>query len=386
MLISKHGFPALRVLVVLGLASSAGHSAETAGPYDELWKRAILYEDDSHPVFQQFKLRGRYHGQFHQTDSDQGKASDWEDRRIRYGFDAKFFETLVVRVDVQSSDGFRDLYDGLTDAYLRWEPTAELTVTAGKVQPLVGQHDWLESSNVQPTFGRSQIFNQLKIDHSTGISAEGRLSEFSWRAGLYSNDTPANTGGSGSFGEGEFGDLKGGVSFSAGAGYELGQAVGTESADLRLDWLHSEREPADQVLGRYDDILAISFSLKQGPAILRFESFLAFGGDGVDSDVSGFYIQPLYDLIPGTLQLVVRYSHARSKGPLGVIAQNRYEATVADLGGRGDRYHSIYGGIQYFIQNSRLKLMAGAEWARLSGPAGESYDGITVLSGLRVSF
>jgi phosphate-selective porin OprO and OprP len=386
MLNPKHGFTCLRLLVLLGISSSSGRSEDPSGALEALWQRAVLYQDDSHPILHLFKLRGRYHGQFHQIDSEQGNPSGWEDRRFRYGFEAKFFGKLEIRMDGQSNDGFRDLYDGLTDAYLRWKPSPSLTLTAGKVQPLIGQYDWLESSNFQPTFERSQLFNQLKVNHATGVTAEGRLSPFSWRAGLYSNDTPPNTGGSGSFGDGEFGDFNGGFSLTAGAGYHFEQGLGTEVADLRLDWLHSEREAGDRVLGRYDDILAVSFSAKQGPASIRCESFHGLGGDGADSDVSGFLIQPLYELIPGRLQLVGRYSHARSKGPLGVIAQSRYEATVAAFGGRGNRYHSVYGGVQYFIQNSRFKLMAGAEWARLSGPTGESYEGITGLTGIRVSF
>jgi hypothetical protein len=34
----------------------------------------------------------------------------------------------------------------------------------------------------------------------------------------------------------------------------------------------------------------------------------------------------------------------------------------------------------------KLKLMAGAEWAELNAPKGDSYDGITLLSGIRLSF
>ena len=110
------------------------------------------------------------------------------------------------------------------------------------------------------------------------------------------------------------------------------------------------------------------------------------GGDGTNTDVFGFYIQPTYDVIPKKLQLVGRYSFATSEGPLGVIGQSRYEKPVADNSARGDNYNSIYGGAQYFIYGDKLKLMAGAEWAQLSGGSGESYDGVTLLTGIRLSF
>lgn len=86
------------------------------------------------------------------------------------------------------------------------------------------------------------------------------------------------------------------------------------------------------------------------------------------------------------LQLVGRYSYANSAGPDGVVAQPRYEARVDDNAARGDAYHSLYAGAQYFIYGDKLKLMAGAEWARLAHDGGESYDGFTLLTGIRLSF
>jgi hypothetical protein len=58
---------------------------------------------------------------------------------------------------------------------------------------------------------------------------------------------------------------------------------------------------------------------------------------------------------------------------------------VADNSGRGDSYNAFYGGIQYFIYGDKLKLLAGTEWARLSGN-GDTYDGFTFLTGVRFSF
>ncbi len=354
--------------------------------FEKFFGLATLYKDDSNPYLEEFKLRGRYHGQYWDVDADQGSQSDWEDRRSRFGFDAKLFEKKVeVRADFQSNDGFNDIYDGLVDAYIRWKPTSSLSFTAGKMKPLIGQYDFLESTNTQPTFERSQIFNQLSINRATGFTAEGKIEDWSLRAGIYSNDTPTNTGGTGAWGDGEFGDFNGGLAITLGAGYDFKKLLGTEKADFRLDWLHSERKAGDFQFGRYDDILSTSFVVKQECVGVAFETYYALGGDGDDSDVFGFFIQPTYDVIPKKLQLVGRYSFSTSEGDLGVIGQGRYERTVADAGGRGDLYHAIYGGLQYFIHGDKLKLMAGAEWSRLDGPV-EAYDGFTLLSGIRFSF
>jgi len=387
---------ALAVLAALPLQVNADTATtEFVEPnvLDQIWGYSTLYKDDLNPYLEEFKLRGRYQGQYWDVDDSNGSQSDWEDRRSRFGFDAKLFEKqLEARVDFQSNNGFNDIYDGLVDAYLRWKPKSWISVTAGKTKPLIGQYDWLESTNTQPTFERSQIFNQLGINRATALTVEGTTDAFSWRAGVYSNDTPNNTvdpltkKSTGSFGDGEFGDLNGGVTFSIGGGYDFKHLLDLEKADFRLDWLHSNREAEDLVLNKYDDILSASFVVKDGYAAVAFESYFATGGDGTNSDVFGFFIQPTYDIIPKKLQLVGRYSFATSTGPLGVVSQTRYEKTVASNKGLGDAYHSLYGGAQYFIHGDKLKLLAGVEWAKLQNDTGESYDGFTLLSGLRLSF
>lgn len=404
---SKHrrSYPISRLVLTYRLPRTAAFALLAAAPikvranenttefvepnhFEQIWSYATLYKDDLNPILQEFKLRGRYQGQYWDVGDAQGSQSDWEDRRSRIGFDAKLFDKeLEVRADFQSNDGFEDIYDGLVDAYLRWKPNSSISVVAGKTKPLIGHYDWLESTNSQPTFERSQIFNQLRINRATALTAEGTAEEWSWRAGLYSNDTPSSTGGTGSFGDGEFGDLHGGISYSLGAGYDFKYLLNLEKADFRLDWLHSNRDLADDlVLNRYDDVISSTFWLKEGYADLVIEGYYATGGDGNDSDVFGLFIQPTYDIIPKTLQLVGRYSFATSDGPLGVVAQSRYERNVAGNGGRGDLYHAIYGGAQYFIHGDKLKLLAGVEWARLENDTTTAYDGFTFLTGLRLSF
>ncbi len=381
---------ALALLVALpALVNGQDHSTEWVEPsaFDQLWGHATLYKDELNPILEEFKLRGRYQGQYWSVDDANGSQSNWEDRRSRFGFDAKLFnKQLEARLDFQSHDGFDDFYDGLVDAYLRWKPKSWLTLTAGKTKPLIAQNDWLESTNSQPTFERSQIFNQLGINRASAFTVEAIRDAWSWRAGVYSNDTPSTTGGTGALGDGEFGDFKGGISYSLGGGYDFKHLLDFEKADFHLDWLHSDRKPSDLTLGKYADIVSATFSLKQGDASVAIEGFSATGGDGTNDDVFGFYIEPTYDLIPKKLQLVGRYSYANSAGPLGVVGQTRYEKAVAANKGRGDAYQAIYGGIQYFIYGDKLKLMAGAEWARLERETTHSYDGITLFSGVRLSF
>ncbi len=384
------------------LANAQDKSTEFVEPnvFDQIWGFATLYKDDMNPYLEEFKLRGRYQGQYWDLDADQGHQSNWEDRRSRFGFDAKLFDKkLEARLDFQSNDQFNDVYDGLVDAYLRWKPNSWLSITAGKTKPLIAQYDWLESTNTEPTFERSQIFNQLGINRAGALTVEGTTEDYIWRAGVYTNSTPATTAdpvtkiSSGAFGDGELGDFTGGVSYTLGVGYDFKHLLNLEKAEFHLDWLHSNREIGDLVFNKYDDILSTTFWVKEGYASVVLEGFYATGGDSPTtpgaydgSDVFGFYIEPTYDIIPKKLQLVGRFSYATSDGSYGVVDQTRYEKKVADNKGVGDAYISVYGGLQYFIYGDKLKLMSGVEWARLQNPTGDSYDGTTLLSGIRLSF
>ena len=400
---SKFTAASLAIFAALPMLAKANDGAtEFNEPnlFDKIWSFADLYENDANPYLEVFKLRGMYQGQYWNVEDDHGSQSNWEDRRSRLGFDAKLFDKKVeVRIDAQSNDKFNDAYDGLVDAYIRWKPNSWISVTVGKTKPLIGQVDWVDSITTAPTFERSQIFNQLGINRAGALTVEVTTEDYIWRAGVYTNSTPATTAdpktkiSSGAFGEGEFGDFTGGVSYTLGVGYDFKHLLNLEKAEFHLDWLHSNRQAGDLVMNKYDDILSTTFWVKEGYASVVVEGFYATGGDSTTtpgaydgSDVFGFYIQPTYDLIPKKLQVVGRFSYATSDGSFGVFDQSRYEKKVAANKGVGDAYISVYGGLQYFIYGDKLKLMSGVEWARLQNPNGDSYDGTTLISGIRLSF
>ena len=408
---------ALTSLLIVSNAHAEDSTTRFIEPntFDQIWSKAVLYKNDLNPWIEEFKLRGRYQWQYYDIDTDRGDVHDDEHRRSRFGFDAKLFDKKVeVRVDAQSNDGFDDLYDGLVDAYVRYKPNDKLAFTFGKTKPLIANYDWLESTNTQPTFERSQIFNQLGINRALGFTVQQTLDDFSWQAGVYSNNTPSTTDDtpdgivnpSGSWGNGEFGDVNGdiGYSFSLGAGYDFKHLLNLEKADLWVNWLHSERQATDLVLNKYDNIVSATAWLKEGYWGLVVEGFGAGGGEPVDStkpfvneDVFGFYIQPTYDVIPKKLQLVGRYTFSTGDGPASIQGQSRYErvSTLPSIPDnipgpvsnkdKGDGYQAVYLGAQYFIYGDKLKVLAGTEWAELQRK-GDDIDSLTLLAGLRLSF
>ena len=357
-------------------AATSSSEVKESSAFDDLWSLATLYKNDANPILQEFKLRGRYQGQYHWLDSGQGDADGWENRRSRFGFDAKLFRKRIeIRLDAQSNDGFDPLYDRLVDAYLKWKPADAFSLTLGRQKPQIGYYDWLQSTNNQPTFERSQIFGQLRVDRATGAVAEGKVDRFTWQAGIYANDVDR-----------EFGSLDGGVSFSAGIGFDFKEPLGLEKADWRFDWLHSDIETGDTVLNRYENILSSTVWLKDGGWSLVGEAFL---GTGEAPDVFGFFIQPAFDLVAKKLQAVARYSFSTGDGPDSVNLQRRYESEAPALtgGGRGETYQAAYLGLQYFIHGDKLKLLAGAEYGHLDGGGnGGDFDGFTFLTGVRFSF
>src|SRR6188474_2660891 len=131
------------LLAVPSLLSAGVPDTESAAPapapakgdksgFDELWGFATLYKNDANPIIQEFKLRGRYQGQYAWVDSDQGDFDDWENRRSRFGFDAKLVEKKIEsRLDAQSNDQWDPFYDRLVDAYVKWKPSENFSLTVG---------------------------------------------------------------------------------------------------------------------------------------------------------------------------------------------------------------------------------------------------------------
>lgn len=382
----------LRVYLVAAYAGygSAYAVADDAMNFDALWQQAIVFRNDSHPILQQFKWRGRYHGQFYDVDANTGKANSWDDRRARFGFDALLWDKqLELRAEFQSNDGFEEIYDGLTDAFLRWKPSSSLSITLGKQQVLIGDYEWMISANTFPAIERSQLFSQLAVNRATGLTMNGNHEGFLWQAGLYSNVTPNNTGGSGDWGDGEWGDFDGGYSMSCGLGY-LWKTGEKQHTSLRADWLHSEREAGDLELGRYDDIVSGTLVIRHARWQVVAEAYHASGGDGRDENVFGCYVMPTYDIVPERWQLVARYNISLGDGPESLSVKSRYEREavpaleLSDI--RGDEYHAVYLGAQYFLYGDKLKWMAGVEWAQLQRDGDTIYRGTTAMTGLRFSF
>lgn len=364
-----------------GADISSGKSPVTTEPqsaepsiYEKIWGLATLYKNDENPFIEEFKLKARYQGQYHWLDSAQGNENGWEDRRFRIGFSAKLLKDFEFSTDISSTDGFDPFYGKLTELFLKWKPSDSFNLWVGKFKPQISW-DWLRQDEALQTFERVQLFNQTNVDRVPGVAITGKTGKWSYEAGIYSNEVDK-----------EFGSFAGGWSTTIGFGYDFKSLLGTEQADWRIDWLHSEIDQKDTLLNQWSDSIVTGLLLQEGRFGLTAEVYY-FSGE--HPSAFGFYLQPTFDIIPKTLQLVARYSFANGDGPDSLSVQKRYELRAPEITakGKGDQYQSAYLGVQYFIYGDKLKLLAGAEYAHMSGGGnGGDYSGWTYLTGVRFSF
>ena len=103
---------------------------------------------------------------------------------------------------------------------------------------------------------------------------------------------------------------------------------------------------------------------------------------------------PMYWLVENKLKLVSRYQMQHASNAQGIRLNSRYarsagargEADMSLTGGRGDRHHNVYLGINYYFCGDNLKLVSGIEYDDIQSAAGNVFHGWTASSALRVYF
>jgi phosphate-selective porin OprO and OprP len=349
------------------------------GLYERLWEATRLYENEDNSVIQALSIIGRYHGQFWSVNADQGNTSGWENRRFFAGAEAVLFHDFTVQAQMKFSESFDPIYDGLYQAFVKWSPAESFSLSAGRLDFLFAGLERTVSSTKIVTFERGQLANQLWPGEVVGAAAQGQVSDFSYRAGVFSGSIDQ-----------EFTDFAGGFGAVAGLGYVL--PLFYENGSLHLDYLYNNGNPSNDALEPYDHAISLWHQGQRGPFDLGVD--LTFG-HGLDARpaVFGVTVLPTYVFARNVVrngdafQAVLRYQFSVSDGDNGLQLQQRYEQKVVP-DGFGDRYHAVYAGINYLIFGDRFKLMTGAEYSAMHDSAqdGGAFDGWTYLAGVRVYF
>lgn len=344
----------------------------TGSILDDLWGLPVLYLNEENPILQEFRITGRYQGQYAVVDSDQSDFDDWENRRWRLGAEARLFGKVTAEATINIDDTLHTFYESLDSALVGIAFSEAFTVKAGKHKPR-WSHEWSTSSKSILTFERGLLVNQIKPDKSTGVTASGKSGNWSYLGGVFSGDL-----------NDEFGNLDGGAFYLLSLGYDFSSVVSLDQLVWRVDYLLNDPDPADSAAAPYKHSVATSLELAKGRFHWVNELIYA---SGMSPDAYGFSSMPYFNLTE-KVQFVMRYQYAHGDDD-SLRVQKRYEREVPNLtdGGRGEEYHAVYGGLNYYIHGHGLKLMTGVEWATMDGGGdGGDYDGWTWFGGVRLSF
>ncbi len=378
----KHSILAISVALCSSVVALAGPVAakspvveppvEPSSLCDTVFKATTFKFDNG--IVDQFKVIGRYQGQYHWTEAEQGDESSYETRRWRLGMEAKFFDEKVFfrnnwNIDGLDDDGDDVKFESIYELLVAVNLTDDLKLTLGKQKPLITREYRLSSKKII-TFERSALVNQLFPDASWGVSIDGKSDKISYMVGAYAASFDGEYN--------EWFDTSGGMFFLASLGYDLTGIcpIGKDSADLRLDYSYTDEKGAPGPGAQ--NVVSLNYDGTNGRFRLIWD---VLGGFGDGTDVFGVVLLPSYH-ITDKFEVVGRYDYANGD----VVLQKRYEARVVNSRNVSD-YHAFYGGANYYICDHNLKLMAGVEYATASSRGGsEGYDGFTFFTGVRLYF
>ena len=86
-------------LLILGCSASCGLFAqEESNPYDKIWDKVTLYENEDNSLVSKFWLTGRLQGEYHSFENDESGVDhdDYDWRRFRFGFKATLFGDFTL--------------------------------------------------------------------------------------------------------------------------------------------------------------------------------------------------------------------------------------------------------------------------------------------------
>jgi len=364
------------LLAAPAVFAQEAHPAEKPpSTFDKIWKFAEWYESSSNPVVQRVLFTGRFQEDFASIGADQGDINEWNVRRLRLGPKITLFHHYLVHAEVELNPQERDpFYMRITDAYVSWSKSPKVAIAVGK-QSVPFTQEGATSSKELITIDRSNLANNIWFtqEYMPGVSAAGRVSAWTYRAGVYSAGA-ANR---------EFGEFNGGL-FSLGViGYDFGKKLGVREATLTGNYVYQQPDRRNTFTKRFEQIASVNFKLESGRWGLRSDLSRTTGYLG-QSRILGIMAMPSFHVTP-KFEVVARYTFLNSDDVNG-LGLATYENRVAH--GAGDRYNEGYLGVNYYFYGHKLKLQSALEFANMRDLAndGGAYRGTTWTTGLRIGW
>jgi phosphate-selective porin OprO/OprP len=366
----------IRILGTLLAGAALAHPAQAqdSSTFEPLWDAATLHKDEKSDLLNELRVTGRLHLDNYVVDSDAGDASDLVVRRARLGVRARLFEKLETAVEADLDLEGGPFYSRLTDAYLAWKFSDAARLTVGKHSAKFTL-DGSISSNELLTVDRSNVANNFWFteEYAPGVSLSGKSGKWSYNGGIFSGGRRNR----------EFGDFDAGYFLLGSVGRDFADGLGVKRALLRADYVYNEPDPESDFTRPYEHVGALVFMLDAGKWGFSGDLVRADGFPG-QSDGVGATALPWVNLTD-RLQLAGRYTFVKSDDANGVRLA-RYENVV--VSGRGDRYHELYGGLNYYLYGHKLKAQTGLTYAHMRDRAGDggAYEGWAWTTALRFSF
>src|SRR5262245_51356319 len=269
--------PTLLLLAALSTAVQAGELAVSSGKnleaavqppaeekslYDRIWGLAVLYKNDE-GFLQELALVGRQQNEWYYFENQDEDDNDWVNRRTRIGLKAKIEGNITLHVetdlDLQDHD---PVYNKLTDAYIRWSPSKEFTLTIGK-HGVKYTLDGSTSSTQIITVDRSNIANTFWCpqEYVPGVSVNGELGNWLYNVGYFTSGEASP----------EFGDFNAGSFGLVSIGYNFADALGVDKAILRFDYVYQDEHPLNTkgepnpFTRNHEQVGSVNFLFENGP-------------------------------------------------------------------------------------------------------------------------
>ncbi|OUR75494.1 hypothetical protein A9Q75_17735 [Colwellia psychrerythraea] len=339
-------------------ATEVNKGTETS--FEDAWDFADLYDNEQGDYL---KLSGRLQLDSTWVDSDQGDFNDTLWRRFRFGFKGKYGEfKAALEADVNLNDSLDDAYNRLTDANVSWSLDKDTELKFLK-QSAGFTLDGKTSSKKLLTPQRNNLTNNLWFtsEYFTGVSLKSKLADgWSYKTGLFSSDGSDEI---------SISDASYFALFSTSK--KLAKNNLWDKGEVSFDYVYNDTHE-DGNTRDFSQVISTSSQFKQNSWGLQ--SDISWGkGDLGQSDLFGVVVMPTYQQSE-KIQWVARYTYLNSSEDNGVRL-GKYESSVVSE--RGDKYQEVYAGVNWFVNDHKLKLQAGLQYAKMDDNAndGGAYDG-----------
>ena len=360
-----------------------------------------FYENKDAPFIQSLKFFGRFQYQYAHIDGEGVDGESFSEdidevRRFRFGSEIKFLNGFKLKGNMNlvndgaKSGGTREFehkdWDELTLSYSKKDVAGfdKAGLSYGRHKVAMGHESHTSSKKIK-TVERSSLSNKIYDERWTGVKL--KLEEGNWEGiiGYFSQDDKKERDAWGSL--------------SQGSAFYLSSAWELNSGNLLFDFFHmSDDEDADPDMNDYNWAASLAYETEIGNWDLMVNVVYGDNGDSNyqsnaerEGNFYGLVVMTSTYLIDDKLEFVARYVYQASEGDEGIRANSRYFRTPDEIGeadmngGRGDSYHSIYAGLNYYLCGNNSKVQVGAEYETLDTADGDA-NNTTLWAAYRMYF